>query len=156
MFERHTIFINQKYYRAMLKSEFIDRTHIQVTDEEFDHINFMYMESGQGMDKDKFCSDWLKHKDSLLLNEFYKQTNRLKDKMDEAREVVSRLTEFIVDQAEATSSPAMREKAIELLGEKAYIRLKIMKGHTLWAADNEALLRILDGERKHWLATVRG
>lgn len=40
----------------MTKQEFIDRTKMHPTDEEFAHqINVMYSASGENIDKDTFC-----------------------------------------------------------------------------------------------------
>lgn len=42
----------------MLQKEFFERTGINLTEQEFNQVHAMYLESGQNMDKDQFCADW--------------------------------------------------------------------------------------------------
>lgn len=53
------------------------------------------------------------------------------------------MIDFLIEQAEKWSASDLREKAIDLVGEKEYIRRKIEKGFNLWKADKEILIEIL-------------
>lgn len=127
----------------MLQKEFFERTGINLTEQEFNQVHAMYLESGQNMDKDQFCADWEKHHDSKLLHIFYNQADRLKDKLDQKRNEIHELAIYILEQAEVCSAPTLREKAIQMLGIETYLRIKIQKGYNLWQLDKDALVEIL-------------
>ena len=50
---------------------------------------------------------------------------------------------YLADQAEKWSATDLRDKAIEILGEKEYIAYKLASGHNLWAADRDLILTII-------------
>lgn len=127
----------------MLQKEFFERTGINLTEQEFNQVHAMYLESGQNMEKDQFCADWKKHHDSKLLHIFYNQADRLKDKLDQKRNEIHELAIYILEQAEVCSAPTLREKAIQMLGIETYLRIKIQKGYNLWQLDKDALVEIL-------------
>lgn len=131
----------------MTRQEFTERTGLNVTEAEFKPINEMYLESGQDIDKDIFCKDYKQHKDSILLKEFYKQADRLKDKMDRARDYVDSLADFIIDQAHELNSKALRSKAIEILGLEEYLKIVVIKGFDLWEEDRTDLIELLQGHK---------
>lgn len=51
---------------------------------------------------------------------------------------------FIIEQAEKYSSAELREKAIELMGEREYIAYKINHDLNLWQADKNLILDLLN------------
>lgn len=128
----------------MLQNEFTERTGIKLTEEEYQKVDAMYMEAGGDMNKDSFCKDWKKHRDSELLQIFYQQAIRLKSELHKKQLEQTLLATFIMDQAEVTSSPELRDKAIELLGLEGYLNRKIAMGYSLWEVDKQALIDILN------------
>ena len=58
----------------------------------------------------------------------------------------SSMADFLIEQAEATGSFALREKAIKLIGIKDFLRRKIDAGFALWEDDRKALAEILTAE----------
>lgn len=127
----------------MTLSEFNQRTNANLTEDQYKPVENMYMEAGN-MDKDQFCADWKKHKDSTLLNEFYKQAGRYKDNLDSLSVELYSLYEFLVIQAEETGSRQIREKVISKKGFKFYIYTRLQKGFDeLWDEDRKDLQELL-------------
>jgi hypothetical protein len=58
--------INQIFI-VMLKSEFYDRTHVSLSDEEYGAVENIY--NRVQMDKDEFCRLWLDNRDNKIINE---------------------------------------------------------------------------------------
>lgn len=120
----------------MTKNEFTQRTGIELTDAEYKEVEFMYLEAGN-MDKDEFCQDYKKHKDSTLLATFYRQSENLKDKLDAMREERSQIVDFLLERAQKFGDVALLNQAIKLVGHKAVIMRKIDQGLALWDLDKE-------------------
>lgn len=119
----------------MTEKEFTDRTGYTPKDDEFIKIHEMYMNTD--LDKDAFCNAWMHNKD--LLAEIVKQTII-------ARELYQQkdsLADFLITQAEKWSASDLREKAIEMLGDREYIRRKVTRGFNLWYDDRELINEIL-------------
>lgn len=57
---------------------------------------------------------------------------------------LSELLCFMVEQSNAYSSSELRAKAIELMGAKEYLRYKLSNNLTLWEADRNMLIDIID------------
>ena len=62
----------------------------------------------------------------------------------ERNKQLSDLNIFIIEQSNAYSSPELRDKAIKLMGAKDYLRYKLMNNLTLWEADRNMLVDIID------------
>lgn len=120
----------------MQKSEFTQKTGIELTDAEYKEVEFMYLEAGN-MEKDEFCQDYKKHKDSTLLDTFYRQSERLKDKLDVMREERSQMVDFLLERAQKFGDIELLNQAIKLVGHKAVIMRKIDQGLALWDLDKE-------------------
>lgn len=120
----------------MQKSEFTQRTGIELTDAEYKEVEFMYLEAGN-MEKDEFCKDYKKHKDSTLLATFYRQSNNLKEKLDVMREERSQVVDFLLERAQKFGDVELLNQAIKMVGHKAVIQRKIKKDLPLWDLDKE-------------------
>lgn len=68
----------------MTKEEFTMLTGINVTDEEFETINGMYMAAGDDFDKKHFCEDYRAFGDSTLMYRFYRLLQETEAKLKEA------------------------------------------------------------------------
>lgn len=133
----------------MTQKEFEDRTGIKVSASDYSNIETMYMMAGN-MDKDVFCKEYKNHKDSLLLQELFKKIKTIRGQYEERINEIEdlhkqkdQMADFLITQAEKWSASDLREKAIEMLGMKEYIRRKVCRGHNLWYDDREALNEIL-------------
>ena len=57
---------------------------------------------------------------------------------------LSELLCFMIEQSNAYGSTELRAKAIELMGAKEYLRYKLANNLTLWEADRNMLMDIID------------
>lgn len=62
----------------------------------------------------------------------------------ERNKQLSDLNIFMIEQSNAYSSSELRAKAIELMGAKEYLRYKLANNLTLWEADRNLLIDIID------------
>jgi hypothetical protein len=146
----------------MLHNEFEKLTGLQVTEEEFNAINAMYETADDSINKQLFCADWMKHKDSVLLCDYYKQVGRLektvqelKEEIEEHEDLLARAcanhhkmleevkrstAEFLIDQAEKLESRELAHKAVELIGMKEFIGIKLQKGYKLYQKDKDFII----------------
>lgn len=129
----------------MTLSEFNERTNAHLTEDQYKPVENMYNEAGN-IQKDQFCADWKKHNDSVLLQEFFAQSDRLKGKVDGYRNQINEIALFLVDQAEKWSASDLRSKAIQILGLEKYLQIKLQKGYNLWEIDREDMIQILSNK----------
>lgn len=133
----------------MLQSEFKDLTGITVSAEEYGAIEAIYNESD--LDKQVFCKEW-------VANNRMGQTKRMADIIHTLNERIfdghkeinglrnerTELGRFLLEQSEKYSSAEMRQKAIEILGFKEYIRIKLAEEYNLWEDDKIDLLNLIN------------
>lgn len=119
----------------MTQKEFEDRTGYIPTGDEFIKIHEMYMNTD--LDKDTFCKAWMNNKD--LLAEIVTKTIVAR----ELQAQKDRMADFLIAQAEKWSASDLREKAIEMVGDREYIRRKVTRGFNLWYDDRELINEIL-------------
>ena len=129
----------------MTLSEFNERTNAHLTEDQYKPVENMYNEAGN-IQKDQFCADWKKHNDSVLLQEFFAQSERLKGKVDAYRNQINEIALFLVDQAEKWSASDLRSMAIQILGMEKYVQIKLQKGYNLWDIDREDMIQILSNK----------
>lgn len=129
----------------MTLSEFNERTNAHLTEDQYKPVENMYNEAGN-IQKDQFCADWKKHNDSVLLQEFFAQSERLKGKVDAYRNQINEIALFLVDQAEKWSASDLRSMAIQILGLEKYLQIKLHKGYNLWDIDREDMIQILSNK----------
>lgn len=129
----------------MTLSEFNERTNAHLTEDQYKPVENMYNEAGN-IQKDQFCADWKKHNDSVLLQEFFVQSERLKGKVDAYRNQINEIALFLVDQAEKWSASDLRSMAIQILGLEKYLQIKLQKGYNLWDIDREDMIQILSNK----------
>lgn len=66
------------------------------------------------------------------------------DSLASRNKQLSELLCFMIEQSNAYSSSELRAKAIELMGAKEYLRYKLANNLTLWEADRNLLIDIID------------
>lgn len=123
----------------MTQKEFEERTGLKLSADGYTEVEECYMNTE--LDKDAFCKLWMENPSAL--KEIEKKTVLVRKLYEERKNLVN----FLIEQAEKYSSTDLRGKAIEMIGEREYLRRKIAKGFNLWEADKEMLLEIL----KEWL-----
>ena len=118
----------------MTQQEFQERTgfdsHIT-----YELANAAYM--ALDMDKDAFCDDYKDHWNSVIIANLFKKVEELQMKMDAIRRQRAETVEFLLQQEHETDDQTFRDKAVELVGEKEVIRLKIENGWDFCDADKE-------------------
>lgn len=119
----------------MTKEEFTERTGIK-SDVVFEEANRMYMAAGD-MDKDAFCMDYKEHGNSILLAYFYRHSNMLETRKKDLDAFKLDMAKWLLMQADETEDIALREKAVELVGEQKVITMKIELGYELWKEDTD-------------------
>lgn len=121
----------------MTPQEFTERTGLKPTDEEYKGIENMYLEAGEKIDKDIFCKDYKKHHDSILLNTFFEQSERLNGKCDDFRKQLQDVAFFLIEKSIARSDSHCYDKAVALIGQRAVTLQKIKIGLPLWDEDRD-------------------
>ena len=84
----------------MLQSEFEERIGRKVTTEEYVEANAMYMAAGN-LDKDEFCSEWLKIGSSKLVQCLFEAAHRKDQDLQEQQLGLKEGQEIISDAADA-------------------------------------------------------
>lgn len=126
----------------MQKIEFTQRTGIELTDEQYQKVEDLYLNAGN-MDKDEFCEDYKKHKDSKLLAYFYKLTEDSKFCAKLIDRSMLKVTKFLLMKSREVNDKSMRSEAIDLLGENMIVRLTIEMDLELWSEDKKFLIESL-------------
>lgn len=119
----------------MTQKEFTEITGLNVNAETYESIEKVYMNTD--LDKDAFCKAWKSNRNllhevetkTILVRELYEQRNQMVD--------------FLIKQAEKWSASDLRLKAIQMIGEKEYLRRKLERGYNLWEEDKKMLNEIL-------------
>ena len=66
------------------------------------------------------------------------------DSLASRNKQLSELLCFMIEQSNAYSSTELRAKAIELMGAKEYLRYKLSNNLSLWEADRNLLIDVID------------
>lgn len=155
----------------MMINEFIERTGFKPT-EYYYHAEIEREYEASDMDKDKWCKLWMKNggiqkaydamcKDAaankLKVDAYEKRITFLQNKEAELTEEVEALRddrverinermdliEFLINSAEKWSATDIREKVIEMIGAKEYIRYKLEHDLNLWELDKEMIMTLI-------------
>lgn len=123
----------------MQKIEFTQRTGIELTDEQYKRVEDMYMAAGE-IDKDVFCADYKKHKDSKLLAYFYKSTEAWNVCVKMIDKSMLKVVKFLLTKSREFNDKSMRAEAIDLLGEKMIVKLTVEMDLELWNDDKKFII----------------
>nr|DAV93149.1 MAG TPA: hypothetical protein [Caudoviricetes sp.] len=127
----------------MQKIEFEQRTGIELTDEQYQRVENMYLNAGN-MDKDEFCEDYKKHSDSVILNTYFDQSEKLRNKLDAYREQQINMAYFLIKKSMVGGDKDMVQMAISLIGEQKYIQHKLERGYNLFESDKELIISLIN------------
>lgn len=111
--------------------EFTELTgYTPASDAEWNAIEMMYLQSGESVDKDLFCKDWLKHKDSRLLRAFYKLALDRSETLDYYKWQCTKTAKLIINKG-ADIDINLYKQAVKLIGQKQVVLYKIEQGYEL-------------------------
>lgn len=79
----------------------------------------------------------------ITLEDCRKQLEEANEAMSEEADEKMELIVFLIQQAEKWSATDLREKAIEIIGEKDYISYKIYHDMNLWEEDKQLILKLI-------------
>lgn len=127
----------------MQKIEFTQRTGIELTDEQYQRVEIMYLNAGN-MDKDEFCEDYKKHSDSVILNTYFNQSEKLRNELDAYREKQINMAYFLIKKSMVGGDKDMVQMAISLIGEQKYIQHKLERGYNLFESDKELIISLIN------------
>ena len=130
----------------MLQSEFEKLVGYKVEPETYKVIESIYMTCS--LEKDAFCKEWLKVRDSQILRDLALANDDLKKMVDSNAKLVSEEGQFLADKVAIDKDLDVREelrtRAIELIGSKEYIKYILAKGYELTELDRECAFQLLD------------
>ena len=127
----------------MQKIEFTQRTGIELTDEQYKRVEDIYLNAGN-IDKDEFCKDYKKHADSVILNTYFDQSEKLRSKLGACREKNVELAHFLIKKSMVGGDKDMIKEAIYLIGEQKYIQYKLEKSYNLFESDKELIISLIN------------
>lgn len=127
----------------MTKEEFIKRTNIDITDEEYADIERIYMAAGS-MGKDSFCKAYkgiTKDCASLMMwltwsvEEKDKYINKLEQGLRGFNEERLAMAEFLISKAHALEDTDLHSQAVKLIGGKEVVLITMNLGLPLFEGD---------------------
>lgn len=127
----------------MLKIEFTQRTGIELTDEQYKRVEGMYMNAGN-LDKDEFCKDYKRHCYSVILNAYFDQSEKQRNKLGAYKEKQVEIAHFLIKKSMVGGDKDMIAMAISLIGEQKYIQHKLEKGYNLFDSDKELIILLIN------------
>lgn len=115
----------------MTKQEFISRANFIPTEEEFNHIHELYVETE--MDKDAFCTEYMKIRNSDLFNVI---AYNFKDLKQELSNLYDKYNELILNILDFTTESEFDEFPFEkFISKKDIIIYKLNRGIKLSNSD---------------------
>lgn len=130
----------------MTQQEFMERTGITPTAEDFDYIHAVYLNTS--MNKDEFCKDFKKHGDSRIIRDVHVRVLNYEMKCERQKEVIDNLTDFLIGKAHAYDDTDFRKEAVGLVGEMEVVKRTIELGLPLWDEDRMVVLSMIEETRQ--------
>ena len=119
----------------MTQKEFTDRTGLTPNNDEFNFVHAVYMETS--MDKDEFCKDFKKHRDSRIIRDLHATAVNFELKSKQQKELINDMVDVLLGKAEAYQDTDFCRMAISLTSEKHVVMRKMEMNLTLWDEDKE-------------------
>ena len=130
----------------MTQKEFEERTGIKPTEEEFDYIHAVYLNTS--MNKDEFCKEWKKYGDSRIIRDVHVRVLNYEMKCKRQESTINELADFLIGKAHAYDDTDFRNQAVKLVGEADVVKRTIELGLPLWDEDRKVVLSMIDGQGK--------
>ena len=125
----------------MTKKEFTDRTGLTPTDQEFNLIHAIYMNTV--LDKDEFCKDWKKHSQSDIINSLHVVSVNRECQLEVLHNERNEIVNLLIQEAHANMSATLKNKAIAMVGHANVIRRMFELGIDLWPGDKDYITKNL-------------
>lgn len=137
----------------MLQSEFEQRVGYSVKPERYAEIEQMYVRCDE-LDKDTFCKEYQKPGYTLISSGLVAYCEKLEEQLRTAsyinekhasamEEQQWKFVEYLMDEMHNNDHEEHREKCIEMVGEREYIKAKIARGEMLSETDSRAIYELL-------------
>lgn len=130
----------------MTQKEFEERIGIKPTEEEFDYIHAVYLNTS--MNKDEFCEDFKKHGDSLIIRDVHVRVLNYEMECERQKNAINELADFLIGKAHAYDDTDFRNQAVKLVGEIDVVKRTIELGLPLWDEDRKCILSMIDEQGK--------
>ena len=130
----------------MTQKEFEERTGIKPTEEEFDYIHAVYLNTS--MDKDEFCKDFKRHGDSRIIRDVHVRVLNYEMECERQKKAINELADFLIGKAHAYDDTDFRNQAVKLVGEMDVVKRTIELGLPLWDEDRKVVLSIIEEQGK--------
>lgn len=130
----------------MTQKEFEERTGIKPTEEEFDYIHAVYLNTS--MNKDEFCKEWKKYGDSRIIRDVYVRVLNYEMECERQKNAINELADFLIGKAHAYDDTDFRNQAVKLVGEMDVVKRTIELGLPLWDEDRKVVLSIIEEQGK--------
>ena len=127
----------------MLQNEFYQRTGISLSEEEFNHVNAIYMAADLRTDKDQFCKDWKKHSQSDIINSLHVVSVNRECQLEVLHNERNEIVDLLIQEAHANMSATLKNKAIAMVGHANVIRRMFDLGIDLWPGDKDFIAKNL-------------
>ena len=121
----------------MTQQEFIERTGIK-DESTFEYANNLYMSITE-LDKDAFCEDFKKHRESRIVEDLFKVGQDYAVLYHESRRQIGEIIEMLLGKACAYDDTDFYKLAVRLVGQKQVVLCKINMGLPLWDEDKDYL-----------------
>lgn len=129
----------------MTQKEFEVRTGMQVTPDEYEEIERVYLAAGN-MDKDTFCHDWKNHSDSVIMRAFYDQAVAMQEKIEELTAARGEIVDWLLKTAYAIGERKLHDKAVSMSSRHYVVLRTIQLGHELPDGDKAWLAAYLESQ----------
>lgn len=130
----------------MTQKEFEERTGIKPTEEEFDYIHAVYLNTS--MNKDEFCKEWKKYGDSRIIRDVYVRVLKYEMECERQKNAINELADFLIGKAHAYDDTDFRNQAVKLVGEMDVVKRTIELGLPLWDEDRKVVLSMIEEQGK--------
>ena len=108
----------------MNKHEFEARTGWEVSDDDYAHIEKIYMNAGE-MDKDEFCRDYAKGNGHEIMSCLSQKADDQRNHIRKLDKKIAEMIDFMIAKHTETKDESFRKYAVQLLGGiKQYILRK--------------------------------
>jgi hypothetical protein len=133
----------------MLQSEFEKLTGIKVSAEDYAAIETIYNESD--LDKQTFCKEWLENDRDLMTKRMAEIIASLNERIfalhgdnEKQAKQIHALGMVLLNENERHPSDTLRESAIQALGFKEYINIKLKDGYSICQDDRDELIELIN------------
>lgn len=125
----------------MLYNEFKERSGLNATEEEFNHINAIYMSCGDRMDNPTFCKNYPSVHSNPIVEELYLEIDRKAKQIEKLASQFQMMEKAYFTILENPENDRAREFAIKAYNsEGEYVKALLSYGLDLYPADKDYVI----------------